>query len=45
MKILFLPFRILAVLALIVVGFVVLTIWWPLAVGKAIWRDFRDESR
>jgi hypothetical protein len=45
MKLLLLPFRILAIIVLLALGIVVFTIWWPLAVFEEIWRDCRDESR
>jgi hypothetical protein len=45
MKLLLLPFRILLIIALLALGIVLFTIWWPLAVFQEIWRDFRDESR
>ena len=45
MKLLFLPFRILTVSVIILAGVVVLTLWWPLMVCKAVVEVVRDASR
>jgi len=44
-KLLFLPFRILTVSVIILAGVVVLTLWWPLMVCKAVVEGVRDASR